>query len=135
MELKEAVQLMREASSRIENPSINSNGKKQQLGGAYWRLQKVVNEFLEPRLEDCEGLTHAEFLRKNHEKENKPQEIELITIKEVGRITTFSTSHIHTMNREKGNTFPKPIKLGESKSSWIKSEISEWLLEKIKQRG
>ncbi|MFA6700898.1 MAG: hypothetical protein WCS28_12120, partial [Thiomicrospira sp.] len=59
------INLLKEALHRFEKPSLNANGGKIQLGGAYWRLQKVVKT-IEPYLAEFEGEKHARFLKDVH---------------------------------------------------------------------
>lgn len=66
MERAEAVQLVEEALARIRAPGANANGGNEQVGGAYWRLAKVLSQYLEPALDQQEGHEHAEFIRATH---------------------------------------------------------------------
>lgn len=36
------------------------------MGGVYWRLARVLRDFCEPNLEDCEGYEHAAFITDTH---------------------------------------------------------------------
>jgi hypothetical protein len=62
----EAICLLREALTRIEHPQENANGGPEQTGGAYWRLAKVISEYLAPNLQANEGEEHASHLQKQH---------------------------------------------------------------------
>lgn len=62
----EAVELLQQAMHRIKHPARNARGGTVQVGGAYWRLARVMKWYLEPRLVDQEGTEHAEFLLKTH---------------------------------------------------------------------
>ena len=47
---QDAVDVLNEALYRIEHPSPNANSYQMQAGGAWWRLQKVM-EWLAPHVE------------------------------------------------------------------------------------
>lgn len=66
MERADAIQLLEEALARIRAPRANANGGNEQVGGAYWRLAKVLSQYLDPKLEQEEGHEHAEFIRAMH---------------------------------------------------------------------
>ena len=66
MERETAVALLEEALWRIKHPSRNGHGGPMQSGGAYWRLAKVLREFLEPRLKSDGGEEDAERILKIH---------------------------------------------------------------------
>ncbi|QIW10594.1 AlpA family transcriptional regulator [Francisella sp. LA112445] len=54
-------------------------------------------------------------------------------IKEVIDRVGLSKSTIYRL--AKANQFPRPIKLAENSSAWIKSEVDAWLQSKIEARG
>jgi len=58
---------------------------------------------------------------------------EIIKIYEVQKITTFSRSTIYRLS-SKGK-FPKPIKLSERSSGWIKQEVLDYLDSCISNRA
>lgn len=66
MTREDAISFLEGAISRIENHNGNANGGDEQTGGAYWRLARVLKDYLEPRLDEQEGKEHADFIRKNH---------------------------------------------------------------------
>lgn len=37
-----------------------------QLGGVYWRLSKVLRQYVDPQLDDVEGVRHAAYVRRSH---------------------------------------------------------------------
>lgn len=67
-----AVQLLQEALRRIEYPLPNYHGGNMQVGGAYWRLARVLNEYLGPMLTSQEGGQHAAFILKTHGEIQRP---------------------------------------------------------------
>jgi len=56
---------------------------------------------------------------------------QIIKLPEVKIITGLSGSSIYRMAGTERNQFPKPIKLGQRSSGWIKSEVDQWLEERI----
>lgn len=50
MKKQEAVKLLKEAIDRIENPKENADGGEWQAAGCYWRLAKVISEFVAPEM-------------------------------------------------------------------------------------
>lgn len=54
---------------------------------------------------------------------------QILKLPEVKRATGLSGSSIY--RRALNGTFPKPIKLGERSSGWLKSEIEQWLDDRI----
>lgn len=66
MEKSHAIELLEEALTRIKSPKPNSRGSDFQAGGAYWRLAKVLGEYVLPALGQCEGQEHANFLLHVH---------------------------------------------------------------------
>lgn len=54
---------------------------------------------------------------------------QILKLPEVKRITGLSGSSIY--RGAASGTFPKPIKLGARSSGFIKSEIEQWLSERI----
>lgn len=53
----------------------------------------------------------------------------ILKLSDVIRITGMSGSSIY--RGAANGTFPKQIKLGERSSGWLKSEIDQWLQERI----
>jgi len=54
---------------------------------------------------------------------------QILKLSEVKLITGLSASSIY--RGAANGTFPKPIKIGERSSGWIKSEVEQWLQERI----
>jgi len=54
---------------------------------------------------------------------------QILKLSEVKLITGLSGSSIY--RGAANGTFPKQIKLGERSSGWIKSEVEQWLQERI----
>lgn len=59
----------------------------------------------------------------------KPDNPELIRIGQVSELTTISKSHIHTLVRE--GKFPKSRKLGANTAVWLKSEVVQWINDRL----
>ncbi len=55
-------------------------------------------------------------------------EIEIIRLPEVKKITGMGTTFIYT--KAKAGEFPRQVKLGESAVGWIKSEVQQWVKER-----
>ena len=64
--IDEAVDLVEQALLRLKNPGKNANGGNIQLGGIYWRLAKVLDQFVNRNIVEQEGESHALFIRKTH---------------------------------------------------------------------
>ena len=58
-----------------------------------------------------------------------PENPELIRIGEVSELTTISKSHIPTLARQ--GKFPKSRKLGANTSVWLKSEVIQWIKDRL----
>ncbi len=56
--------------------------------------------------------------------------LEILRRREVEKQTGLSRSTIYQRIREK--SFPLPISLGSKSVGWIKSEIDEWIAERVK---
>lgn len=56
---------------------------------------------------------------------------QILKLSEVKRITSLSGSTIYRMASSEQASFPKPIKLGQRSSGWLKSEVDQWLNERI----
>lgn len=62
----DAAIMLREAYRRLNTPEKNFHGGDFQAGGAYWRLARVLREFLEPELLRQEGAKRAASLIATH---------------------------------------------------------------------
>lgn len=56
---------------------------------------------------------------------------QILKLSEVKRITGLSSSSIYRMASKEQARFPSPIKLGQRSSGWLKSEVDQWLNERI----
>ena len=56
----------------------------------------------------------------------------LIKLKDVIDITGLSRSFVYAL-AQKGD-FPKPVKLSERSSAWVKSEVDDWIDARIATR-
>jgi len=54
---------------------------------------------------------------------------QIIKLPEVKKITKLSASSVY--RKAVDGTFPTPIKIGDRSSGWLKSEIDQWLEERI----
>jgi hypothetical protein len=61
-----AVLLVQQALDRIRDEPKNHGDRGWQCGGAYWRLAKVLDLYLYPRLVTEEGDDHAAFIIREH---------------------------------------------------------------------
>jgi prophage regulatory protein len=57
-------------------------------------------------------------------------DVRLIRLKEVQAICGKSRSSIY--DAIKKGEFPKPVKLGTRSSAWIKSEVEQWAVQRIR---
>lgn len=58
-----------------------------------------------------------------------PDDVELIKIAEVRRITSMSTTFIYEHMLD--NSFPRQIRLGQRSVAWVKSEVQAWAKARI----
>lgn len=63
---------------------------------------------------------------------------QIINIKEVIQFTSISRAKIYEMiNAESkyyDSSFPKPVRLSESRIGWVALEVNQWLEDKIQSR-
>ena len=63
---------------------------------------------------------------------------QIINIKEVIQFTSISRAKIYEMINEKSKyydpTFPKPVRLSESRIGWSAWEINQWIEDKLESR-
>ena len=63
---------------------------------------------------------------------------QIINIKEVVQFTSISRAKIYEMINEKSKyydpTFPRPIRLSESRIGWSAWEINQWIEDKLESR-
>ena len=63
---------------------------------------------------------------------------QIINIKEVIQFTSISRAKIYEMininSKYYDSTFPKPVRLSESRIGWVALEINQWLEGKIQSR-
>jgi hypothetical protein len=72
MTAEQATELVKSALARIERPQPNAQGGTMQVSAAYWRLSKVMTDFLMPRLEQEHGKEHAHSILTGHGQIHKP---------------------------------------------------------------
>lgn len=53
----------------------------------------------------------------------------ILKISDLKSITGLSRSSIYRASAD--GSFPRPIKLGQRSSGWLKSEIDDWLTERV----
>jgi len=63
---------------------------------------------------------------------------QIINIKEVIQFTSISRAKIYAMinvdSKYYDSTFPKPIRLSESRIGWVALEVHQWIESKIQNR-
>lgn len=63
---------------------------------------------------------------------------QIINIKEVIQFTSISRAKIYEMinvdSRYYDPTFPRPVRLSESRIGWVALEVHQWIEEKIQSR-
>ena len=63
---------------------------------------------------------------------------QIINIKEVIQFTSISRAKIYEMikvdSKYYDSSFPKPIRLSESRIGWVALEVHQWIEDKIKSR-
>ena len=62
---------------------------------------------------------------------NKDQGYKLLKAQDVADLTSMSRSHLHRLARD--GKFPKPIKIAESRSAWLESDVQEWISECLRK--
>ena len=56
----------------------------------------------------------------------------LLSKRQVKELALYSSQHIARL--EKAGQFPKRVKLGPNRVSWVESEVLEWLEERLSRR-
>lgn len=59
--------------------------------------------------------------------------MKIIRLKEVVSITSLARSTIYRYVGQ--GVFPKPISLGDRAVGWVESEVNEWILMRVAERG
>ncbi|WP_168405833.1 MULTISPECIES: helix-turn-helix transcriptional regulator [Acinetobacter] len=63
---------------------------------------------------------------------------QILNIKDVIQFTSISRAKIYEMINEKSkyydSTFPKPVRLSESRIGWSAWEINQWIEDKLENR-
>lgn len=59
--------------------------------------------------------------------------MKLMKLKAVMECTGLARSTVYKFIAEE--RFPKPVKLGARMVAWVESEIQDWIMEKISERG
>ena len=63
---------------------------------------------------------------------------QIINLKEVIQFTSISRAKIYEMINEKSryydSTFPRPVRLSESRIGWSAWEVHQWIEEKLEHR-
>jgi prophage regulatory protein len=57
----------------------------------------------------------------------------LIRASELVSLVTYSLAHIRRL--EEAGTFPRRIRIGANRVGWLRSEIEQWLKERIEGRS
>jgi prophage regulatory protein len=57
----------------------------------------------------------------------------LMSPKEASQVTTMSRVLLSMMSKE--GLFPKPVKIGAKRIAYVRSEVEEWISEKISARA
>lgn len=60
-----------------------------------------------------------------------PDEVVLLRLPEVRSMTGLSKSTLYALIRE--GSFPTPIRLGPRAVAWIKSEVQQWALDRVRE--
>jgi len=63
---------------------------------------------------------------------------QIVNIKEVIQFTSISRAKIYEMintdSKYYDSTFPKPVRLSESRIGWVAWEVNQWIEDKIQSR-
>ena len=140
MSRAQAIQLLEEALDRLRQPQLNSSGGAWQAGGCYWRLMRVLADYVAPLLYEVEGITNAERLRASHgvpaPVSMQPDSIEktspdrLLRLPEVESKVGLRKSCIY--DAVKRGAFPEPIQLSRRAVVWQASAIDIWIADRIR---
>ena len=64
---------------------------------------------------------------------------QIINLKEVIQFTSISRAKIYEMINDSSRyydpSFPKPVRLSESRIGWVALEVHQWIEDKIQKRG
>lgn len=72
MSREEAVALLEQALARIKHPQENAHGGEMQASGAYWRLARVLSDYLLPAMQEVHPAEHVHFITMTHGTLQKP---------------------------------------------------------------
>lgn len=56
----------------------------------------------------------------------------LVSKKQVREMVLYSYAHIDRLEAE--GLFPKRVRLGQNRVGWVKSEVEDWIKDRIEQR-
>lgn len=73
---EESIALIEQALVRLKKPTSNASGMPIQIGGATWRLAKVLNDYLKPNVELYEKDNSENIFRHTEKKEMENQEFD-----------------------------------------------------------
>lgn len=60
---------------------------------------------------------------------------EFLRIRDVMAVTGLSRASIYRLGQMPGSPFPKPVKLSERASAWVRTEVEDWAQAKIANRA
>ena len=64
---------------------------------------------------------------------------QIINLREVIEFTSISRAHIYEMINVKSKyydpTFPRPIRLSNSRIGWVAREVNQWIEDKLQNRA
>lgn len=67
----------------------------------------------------------------NRIRELESDDVVFLRLPEVKAMTGLSKSSLYALIREK--TFPAPVRLGPRAVAWVKSEVTHWAMERVRQ--
>lgn len=100
-------------------------------GNPVHAMQATTEAAFSPPPSDGDG-SHSPALHRKP-KAGSPTAPTLLSMKQASAMTTLSVSSIKRMMA--AGTFPKPVRLGESRIAFVDAEIHAWVRARIAERG
>jgi predicted DNA-binding transcriptional regulator AlpA len=113
-------------NGEVQMPSTTSRRKSVDAQREMNSGQPFPQQFLQKNLLQSEDLRDANY---NANYDNF-EDVSFLRLPEVKAVTGLSKTSIYELVREK--TFPAPIRLGPRAVAWVKSEIRQWAVERVR---
>ncbi len=107
-------------------PSTTSGRKSVPVQSEMNSGQPIPRQFPQKKLPQSEDLRGTNFST-NYD---SFEDVSFLRLPEVKAVTGLSKTSIYELIREK--SFPAPVRLGSRAVAWVKSEIRQWAVERVR---